>query len=129
MNPKYRYRVKTVCTATVEEEWTVESDRPLTDQQLDDILVGAELDGEDVPDTITYSCIEEEVSNERDRSYVESYAVDDEEDEQSERTDCGGCGESWNVSESDAKDPESYCSAYCETEDTGSDEEWEAARG
>lgn len=31
-----------------------------------------------------------------------------------ERGQCGGCGESWNTAESDAKDKDRYCSNGCE---------------
>lgn len=79
MAKHYRYHVKTVCTATVTEAWTVESDRPLTPEQLDDVVVSGELDGADVPDTVTFSCGDEEISDEHDRSVMESYQLDEEE--------------------------------------------------
>jgi hypothetical protein len=89
MASRFSYRVKTVCTATVAEEWTVTSDRPLSDDQLADIVVGGELDGEDVPAAIALNCVEEEVSNEHDRSVTESYLLDEEDDEDEDDDD--GC--------------------------------------
>lgn len=45
------------------------------------------------------------------------YALADAEEEDGEQTDCGGCGESWNATESDAFDSASYCSRACEAGD------------
>lgn len=42
----------------------------------------------------------------------------DEDD--GERIECGGCGQSWNVRESDAADPDHYCGTDCEDDDGGS---------
>lgn len=44
-------------------------------------------------------------------------ACDYPEDDDRERTDCPGCGESWNATESDADDPDAYCSESCERRD------------
>lgn len=84
---KHRYRVKTVCTATVAEEWTVESDRPLTPDQLEDLIVGGEIDGDD-PNTehVSFNCVEEEVSDEHDRSMTEWSLLDVDEGRGRRRT-------------------------------------------
>ena len=42
---------------------------------------------------------------------------DDDADDDGERTDCKGCGESWNTDESDAAESDEYCSADCERRD------------
>lgn len=44
---------------------------------------------------------------------------DEEDEDDGERDACAACGESYNATESDASDPDTYCSADCEAEDTG----------
>ena len=40
-----------------------------------------------------------------------------DDDDDGERTDCKGCGESWNTDDSDAAETDDYCSADCERRD------------
>lgn len=43
------------------------------------------------------------------------------EEDDGERDECGGCGQSFNATESDAAERDTYCSAECEADDTGVD--------
>lgn len=63
----YRSRVKTVCTAYVGEDWTVTSNRPLTDEEAAGAVVG-DLDADE--EGITLACVEQEISDEHDRHVV-----------------------------------------------------------
>lgn len=55
----------------------------------------------------------------REDASIESLDRDPGEDD-GERTECGGCGNSWNIDESTARDPEHYCSATCQRRDGSS---------
>lgn len=48
---------------------------------------------------------------------------DDADEDDGERLECGGCGESYNATESDANDPDTYCSEQCEKDDTDDGED------
>jgi hypothetical protein len=104
----YRYQVTAVCDATVTERWTVESPTPLSADELKnfDELVATH-------DGIVVNCTDEDVSDETNREVTSTAVLEDD----GERTDCGGCGGSWNVDESDARDPANYCSADCQRRD------------
>lgn len=62
----YRYRFKTVCAATCTETWTVTSPVPLSDEEARAIMV----DGGDEERGIELSCIDEEVSDEENRTII-----------------------------------------------------------
>lgn len=69
---EYRYRVRTVCTATVEEVWTVTSPVPLTEEQVENAVIGGEFNDDDpVEAGIFIECQDEEISDEHDRSVCE----------------------------------------------------------
>ena len=47
MGPRYIYDVTTVCRATLTEQWRVTSDKPLTWDDLEDIVIkGDETEGD-----------------------------------------------------------------------------------
>ncbi len=66
---KYRYRVRTTCTAWVGEDWTVESDHPIS---LDDAEAAVLGDIDPGLLGITIACVDQDVSDEHDRSIVDS---------------------------------------------------------
>jgi hypothetical protein len=113
MAETYDYTVKAVCTATVTEKWSIRSPRPLTRADIDDALGTGGCLVDETP--IEMHCVEEIVSDEHGREVT---TVDGELADDGERTGCGGCGESWNVDDSDAIDDQRYCSADCERRDT-----------
>lgn len=75
----YRYRVSTTCTAYLSEDWIVTSDQPLTLEEAEAAVLG-DLDTDTDDRHVGVACVDQDVTDEHDRSVAESYVLEEREE-------------------------------------------------